>query len=322
MVDGIYIDIINYFLTKTNILSFISIQNLCKRYGEKVALNNLNLEIPKGSIFGLLGPNGAGKSTFIRILNQIIASDSGQILLNGKPLSQEHYRDIGYLPEERGLYRKMKVEEQMIYLARLKGLKKSVAKDRVRHYLNKLDLLDRANSNLEDLSKGMQQKIQFISTIIHEPNLIILDEPFSGFDPINADIIKEEIFELQRNGATIIFSSHRMESVEELCEYVALIHNSKKILDGKKIEIQEEFSKGVFSLEYKGEWLNKKSEFDIISESKTSDKTSLEIRLNESQQTNDLISATLSEVELLSFNKKLCSMHEIFVNKIKEEGHE
>ena len=303
-------------------MSFIEIRNLCKSYGDKLALSDLSLEIPEASIFGLLGPNGAGKSTFIRILNQIIAADSGEIFIHGETLNSSHYKEIGYLPEERGLYPKMKVAEQMIYLSQLKGLKRSVAKERVGYYLKKLGLLDRANSNLEDLSKGMQQKIQFITTIVHEPKLVILDEPFSGFDPINADIIKDEIIELKQKGTTIIFSSHRMESVEELCEYVALIHNSKKILDGKKIEIQENYSKGIYSLDYTGDWTQSKENYDILSERKSNDGVNhLELKLRENQESNDLIQATLSEVELLGFNKKICSMHEIFVNEIKAKNH-
>lgn len=216
-------------------------QHISKKYATHQALKDVSLSIPQGKIFGLLGPNGAGKTTFIRIINQIIGPDEGTILFDGEPLRPEHISMIGYLPEERGLYRKMKVGEQAIYLARLKGLSKKEARQRLEEWFDKFQLSGWWNKRVEELSKGMQQKIQFIVTVLHQPKLLIFDEPFSGFDPVNADIIKKEILQLKQNGATIIFSTHRMESVEELCDHIALIHRSQKILDGSLHEIKMRF---------------------------------------------------------------------------------
>src|SRR5690606_30759373 len=210
----------------------LEIHNIIKQYAEHRALDDVSMTIPAGKIFGLLGPNGAGKTSLIRIINQITAPDEGHILFDGQPLSPDHIAQIGYLPEERGLYKKMEVGEQMIYLAQLKGFSKQQAKARLDHWFERLDMKAWWKKKIEDLSKGMQQKVQFIATVLHEPKLIILDEPFSGFDPINAQIIQDEILKLNQEGATIIYSTHRMETVEELCDHIALINKSKKILDG------------------------------------------------------------------------------------------
>ena len=218
-------------------------KNVTKTYGDHTALSNISLQIPKNCIYGLLGPNGAGKTSFIRIINQITHQDSGEILLNGEPLAPKHIASIGYLPEERGLYKSMKVGEQALYLAQLKGLSKSEAKTRLKYWFDRLDIGDWWDKKIQELSKGMAQKIQFIVTVLHEPKLLIFDEPFSGFDPINANIIKDEILQLKENGTSIIFSTHRMESVEELCEYIALIHKSEKILDGKLSDIKKEIGR-------------------------------------------------------------------------------
>ena len=223
-------------------------KEVTKQFGEHIALNKVSLEIPKNSIYGLLGPNGAGKTTLIRIINQIMYPDMGEVYFDGELLKPHHIAMIGYLPEERGLYKSMKVGEQAMYLAQLKGLSKSEAKKRLEYWFQKFEIGDWWNKKVQELSKGMAQKIQFIVTILHEPKLLIFDEPFSGFDPINANIIKDEILNLKANGTSIIFSTHRMESVEELCEYIALIHQSEKILDGKLSEIKKAYKNNMFKV--------------------------------------------------------------------------
>lgn len=228
----------------------LEIHNIVKQYADHRALDDVSMTIPPGKIFGLLGPNGAGKTSLIRIITQITAPDQGHILFDGTPLSPEHIAQIGYLPEERGLYKKMEVGEQMIYLAQLKGFSKQQAKTRLEHWFKRLDIQDWWKKRIEDLSKGMQQKVQFISTVLHEPRLIILDEPFSGFDPINAQIIQDEILKLNQEGATIIYSTHRMETVEELCDHIALINKSKKILDGPVKEVKGSYKRQIYEIDY------------------------------------------------------------------------
>ncbi len=228
--------------------NILVVDDVTKQYGEHTALKHVSLEIPKNSIYGLLGPNGAGKTTLIRIINQITYPDHGTVFFDGKPLKPEHIAQIGYLPEERGLYKSMKVGEQVLYLAQLKGLSKRDAKARLKFWFDRFEISDWWGKKIQELSKGMAQKIQFIVTVLHEPKLLIFDEPFSGFDPINANIIKDEILQLKENGASIIFSTHRMESVEELCEYIALIHRSEKILDGKLSDIKRAFKKNIFEV--------------------------------------------------------------------------
>lgn len=221
--------------------NILEIKNLTKRYAEKVALNDVSLNIPRGEIFGLLGPNGAGKTSLIRLINQITYPDSGEILLNGKKLAAGDVRYIGYMPEERGLYKSMKVGEQAMYLAQLKGMSKADAKRQLNMWFEKFGIGDWWNKKIQELSKGMAQKIQFIVTVLHQPEFLILDEPFSGFDPVNANLIKDEIINLKKNGTTIMLSTHRMESVEEMCDYIALIHQSKKVIDGKLIDVKKQF---------------------------------------------------------------------------------
>ena len=233
-------------------MNLLETRHIVKDYAEHRALDDVSINIPKGSIFGLLGPNGAGKTSLIRIINQITGPDSGEIIFDGKPLNDSHIHRIGYLPEERGLYKKMKVGDQLLYLARLKGLSKNEAMDRLKIWFTKFDIKTWWDKQVADLSKGMQQKVQFVSTVLHEPDLIILDEPFSGFDPINANLIRDEILELREKGSTIIFSTHRMETVEELCDYIALIHRSKKVLDGPKNVIKEQFKTNTYFVEYSG----------------------------------------------------------------------
>ncbi|WP_276390254.1 ABC transporter ATP-binding protein [Eudoraea chungangensis] len=223
-------------------------QEVTKKFGNQYALNKVSLSIPENCIYGLLGPNGAGKTTLIRIINQITFPDSGSVLFDGRPLRPQDIASIGYLPEERGLYKSMKVGEQALYLAQLKGLTKSEAKKRLKYWFERLEIGDWWNRKVQELSKGMAQKIQFIVTVLHQPKLLIFDEPFSGFDPINANIIKDEIINLKDQGASIIFSTHRMESVEELCEYIALLHNSEKILDGKLDDIKKQYKNNTFEV--------------------------------------------------------------------------
>jgi len=222
--------------------------NVTKKFGNQIALNNVSLAIPKNSIYGLLGPNGAGKTTLIRIINQITYPDSGEVIFDGELLQPHHIEHIGYLPEERGLYKSMKVGEQALYLAQLKGLGKSDANQKLKYWFDKLEIGDWWNRKIQELSKGMAQKIQFIVTVLHEPKLLIFDEPFSGFDPINANIIKDEILKLKDKGTSIIFSTHRMESVEELCEYITLLHNAEKILDGRLEDIKKEYKNNMFKV--------------------------------------------------------------------------
>src|SRR5690625_2964388 len=226
----------------------LEVHNVSKNFGDFTALNQVSIEVEKGSIFGLLGPNGAGKTTLIRIINQITLPDSGSVFLDGEPLQPHHIRDIGYLPEERGLYKSMKVGEQAMYFARLKGLSKEEARDRLKYWFDRLDIGDWWNKKIQELSKGMAQKIQFVVTVLHNPKLLIFDEPFSGFDPINVNLIKDEILQLREEGATIIFSTHRMESVEEMCDHIALIHKSNKILDGKLIDIKRAHKSNTFEI--------------------------------------------------------------------------
>ena len=228
--------------------NILTVENVTKTYGNYTALNNVSIAIPKGSIFGLLGPNGAGKTSLIRIINQITLPDSGTILLDGEKLQPNHVQQIGYLPEERGLYKSMKVGEQALYLAQLKGLSEAEARKKLNYWFEKFEITDWWNKKIQELSKGMAQKVQFIVTVLHSPKLLIFDEPFSGFDPVNANLIKDEILQLRNEGASIIFSTHRMESVEELCDNIALIHKSNKIIDGKLDEIKQQFKTNQFEV--------------------------------------------------------------------------
>ncbi len=248
----------------------LSAKGVTKRYTNHVALDDVSLTIPEQSIYGLLGPNGAGKTTFIRIVNQIINADAGDISIFGERLTEKHIGVIGYLPEERGLYKKLKVGEQLLYLAQLKGLSRTEALARSKKWIEKFDIKDWWNKKVEDLSKGMAQKVQFISTVMHEPRLIILDEPFSGFDPVNAQLITEQILDLRKNGSTIIFSTHRMETVEDLCDHVALINKSKKIVEGTKKQIKDTYKTNTFSVEHKGTF-SINGQYELVSQTKVDD---------------------------------------------------
>jgi ABC-2 type transport system ATP-binding protein len=297
----------------------LSIRNIVKQYAGHRALSDVSLEVEKGQIYGLLGPNGAGKTSLIRIINQITAPDSGEVYFNGQKLNQNHIERIGYLPEERGLYKKMEIGEQMIYLARLKGLSRADATQRLKFWFEKLEMETWWKKKIEELSKGMQQKAQFVATVLHEPDLIILDEPFSGFDPVNAEIIKDEILELNRKGATILFSTHRMESVEELCDAIALIHKSQKILDGKVKAIRHSYRNDTYLVEYAGEKLNfdGTQPFDVVSELADGDNThTIRLKLNGNNTSNDVLQYLIPKARINMLQEVIPSMNEIFIEKV------
>jgi ABC-2 type transport system ATP-binding protein len=296
--------------------------DVTKRYAQHLALDQVSVTIPEKTIYGLLGPNGAGKTTLIRIINQIITSDSGEIKIFGEKLSQKHIGVIGYLPEERGLYKKLKVGEQLLYLAQLKGLSRSDAQARIKKWLAKFEITDWWNKKVEDLSKGMAQKVQFISTVMHEPRLIILDEPFSGFDPVNAQLITEEILELKQRGSTIIFSTHRMETVEDLCDHIALINKSKKILEGSKKQVKEQFRTNTFAVEHKGKFsLNGK--YELLSQEVIEDDfIRSTVKMTTPVNTNQLIRDLTEVTEVHSFIEKVPTMSEIFISLVKGKSHE
>ena len=301
----------------------IQIENLHKSYQEHVALKNINLNIQKGSIFGLLGPNGAGKTSLIRILTHITEADSGQILFNGEKLSQNHIYEMGYLPEERGLYKKMTVKDQLLYFAELKGLSNSVAKEKLKYWVDKFEIKSWLGKKVEELSKGMQQKIQFIATVVHEPKLIILDEPFSGFDPINAQIIVNEILQLKEKGASIIFSTHRMDSVELLCDHIALINHSEKILDGAVLDIQNQFKKNHFEIKYHGEALQSNEQIEIVGH-KIENGIHADIIASKHFQSNNALIKELMQypISLNAFTEKLPTMEEIFIQAVKQKNQQ
>lgn len=297
-------------------------KGVTKRYTNHLALDDVSITIPEKTIFGLLGPNGAGKTTFIRIINQIINADAGAISIFGEPLREKHIGLIGYLPEERGLYKKLKVGEQLIYLAQLKGLSKSEATVRSKKWIKKFDITDWWNKKVEDLSKGMAQKVQFISTVMHEPRLIILDEPFSGFDPINARLITDEILELKDNGSTIIFSTHRMETVEDLCDHIALIDKSKKILEGSKKDVKATYRTNTFLVEHRGPFNLNGGIYELLDQKHLEDEFYRStVRMMEERSPNTLIRDLTSLTEVHSFVEKIPTMGEIFITLVKGETH-
>ncbi len=302
-------------------MNLLETHHIVKQYAQHRALDDVSIAVPKGSIFGLLGPNGAGKTSLIRIINQITGPDAGEVFLAGEPLRPEHIKRIGYLPEERGLYKKMKVGEQLLYLAQLKGLSEKQAMQKLKIWFEKFEIKTWWEKNVEDLSKGMQQKIQFVATVMHEPDLIILDEPFSGFDPINANLIKDEILELRDRGMTIIFSTHRMESVEELCDYIALIHQSKKILDGPKKAIKEQFKTHTYRVDYAGQLTDLPADFVIQHSQPTDDGlTRADITMPPDAAVNDLIQALLNRVAIRSFGENIPSMNDIFIKAVNGQS--
>lgn len=300
----------------------ISIRNIVKQYAGHRALNDVSMEIERGKVFGLLGPNGAGKTSLIRILNQITAPDGGEILFNGEHLSRKHTEQIGYMPEERGLYKKMEIGEQILYLAQLKGMSRPEAIRRLRMWFEKLGIEAWVNKKIEDLSKGMQQKAQFVATVLHEPELLILDEPFSGFDPVNAEIIKNEILELNRKGTTIIFSTHRMESVEELCDSIALLNLSKKILDGNVKAIRNQFRNGTYRLDYNANQLNDahQAPFSILKEEHSDAGTSMIVRMKENTAPNDALLFVAQRAGITHFEEVIPTMNEIFIRTVNSQN--
>jgi ABC-2 type transport system ATP-binding protein len=293
-----------------------------KKFANHTALDNVSINVPENSIFGLLGPNGAGKTTLIRIINRITAPDKGEVLLNGRPLQPEDVNIIGYLPEERGLYKKMKVGEQALYLAQLKGLPKKEALKRLKIWFEKFEIQAWWDKKVEELSKGMAQKVQFITTILHEPQLLIFDEPFSGFDPINANILKQEILDLKKKGSTIIFSTHNMGSVEELCDHIALIDNSKNILEGQIDTIRREYKSNIYEISFNGEPKKISSSlnanYEIIDTTKTNGYNSIKVKLHKETNENELLSLIIPSVEVISFNEIIPNMNDIFIKVVNE----
>jgi len=299
--------------------------SVSKKYGDFTALNNVSIAVEKGAVFGLLGPNGAGKTSLIRIINQITMPDSGTVFLDGEPLRPDHIQNIGYLPEERGLYKSMKVGEQCVYLAQLKGLSASQAKKRLKYWFERLEIGDWWDKKIQELSKGMAQKVQFVVTVLHEPKLLIFDEPFSGFDPINASLIKDEILRLRDNGATVIFSTHRMESVEQMCDHIALIHKSNKILDGKLIDIKKSYRSNTFEVglitENKPHVISQlKEKFDLEPAhfKSINDTLKYKIKLPQNTSSNDLVSYLTSKGELNHFVEVIPTANDIFIETIQK----
>ncbi|WP_348796971.1 ABC transporter ATP-binding protein [Flavobacterium adhaerens] len=304
--------------------TILEVNNVVKQYGDYVALNSVSLSIPKGSIFGLLGPNGAGKTSLIRIINQITMPDSGEVILDGEKLQPKHVQHIGYLPEERGLYSSMKVGEQCLYLAQMKGLSKSEAKKQLEYWFDRLGINGWWNKKIQELSKGMAQKIQFVVCVLHKPKLLIFDEPFSGFDPVNANVIKDEILELQKQGSTIIFSTHRMESVEELCDHIALIHKSNKLIEGKLIDVKRQFRTnsyevGILSDNIEGLMYDVTQKFKVGSANFKSlnDELKLEIQIGNSTP-NDLLNVLVQRGQITHFVEKIPSVNDIFIQTVSQ----
>lgn len=297
-------------------------EKVVKKFINTVALDQVSVSIPRGSIYGLLGPNGAGKTTLIRIINQITAPDEGSLIFNGEKLRPEHISRIGYLPEERGLYKKMKVGEQALYLAQLKGLSKKEAMSRLKKWFGKFEILDWWNKKVEELSKGMQQKVQFIVTILHEPELLIFDEPFSGFDPINADMLKKEILAIRDEGATIIFSTHNMRSVEELCDHITLIDKGRTLIEGDILEIRDRYRSDTFEVGFQGEADKLKqslnNHYQLLETSCEGDLHKARIKLLHHTTENELLSLLIPSLNIISFNEVYPSMNDIFIKVVKE----
>jgi len=304
--------------------NILEVNKVLKQYGDYVALNEVSLTVPKGSIYGLLGPNGAGKTSLIRIINQITMPDSGEIILDGEKLQPKHVQYIGYLPEERGLYKSMKVGEQCLYLAQLKGLSKVEAKAQLDYWFERLDIKGWWNKKIEELSKGMAQKIQFVVCVLHKPKLLIFDEPFSGFDPVNANLIKDEILELQKQGSTIIFSTHRMESVEELCDHIALIHKSNKLIEGRLDDVKKKyrtnsFEVGILSDNVEGLMYDITQKFTVgqTNFKSLNDELKLEIQLGNATP-NELLNVLTQRGQVTHFLEKIPSVNDIFIKTVSE----
>lgn len=310
-------------------MNIIEVDQVTKAFSNHLALDNVSLSVPEGVIFGLLGPNGAGKTTLIRILNQITFPDSGTVYFKGHPLEADDVRQIGYLPEERGLYKKMKAGEQAMYLARLKGLDRNTAYKRLRIKFEQYGILDWWSRPVEELSKGMQQKLQFITTILHKPSFIILDEPFSGFDPINSNLLKEEILQLKKDGATIILSTHNMASVEEICDEIALINHAQKILEGNIHDVKNRFKKNIYAIEMSADSSDVTSllqhPYELIEKQTSPRSTSYTVKIQDDQPANNLLKMLVEHGNILSFNEILPTMNEIFIEQVQtfnQQHHE
>ncbi len=305
-------------------MDLFSAQEVTKSYSNFKALSEVSISVPEGTVFGLLGPNGAGKTTLIRIINQITAPDSGTIWFEGRKMKEDDIYKIGYLPEERGLYKKMKVGEQALYLGMLKGLSRKDAMRELKMWFEKFEIISWWDKKVMELSKGMQQKVQFICTVLHKPKLMIFDEPFSGFDPINSEIMKQEILRMKKEGATIIFSTHNMESVEELCDHIALIDKSKKILDGPTLNIREQYKSNIFDVSYKGDYTNIEQKFtgkySILSHDETGRTNTLKIQFLNGSNSGSLIKDLVEHVEIVSFNELIPSMNEVFIKVVKQNS--
>jgi ABC-2 type transport system ATP-binding protein len=304
----------------------LQVKNVVKQYGDYTALNSVSLSVPKGSIYGLLGPNGAGKTSLIRIVNQITMPDGGEVLLDGEKLNPSHISHIGYMPEERGLYKTMTVGEQALYLAQLKGLSKKEAKEQLNYWFEKLDIKGWWDKKIQELSKGMAQKIQFVVTVLHRPKLLILDEPFSGFDPVNANLIKDEIMELRDKGTTVIFSTHRMESVEDMCDHIALIHKSNKLIEGQLQEVKKQYRTNTYEVgiapqNFQGlladistKYTTKQANFKTLD-----DELKLEVALPAGQTPRDLMQYLLQHGEVTYFVEKIPSVNDIFIQTVSQK---
>ncbi len=306
----------------------LKVEHIVKQYANHRALNDVSFEVPQGCVFGLLGPNGAGKTTLIRIINQITGPDEGKVFLNGEPLAPHHVHTIGYLPEERGLYKKMKVGEQALYLARLKGMTKNEALHRLKYWFDKFNIGDWWHKKVEELSKGMAQKVQFITTVMHEPRLLILDEPFSGFDPINANLIKAEILELKEKGTTIILSTHNMGSVEEICDHIALINKSRKVLSGPVGEVRNRYKENMYEVLLRGNMIGFANalwtDFEMVDNQPDGEAVRCKIRLLNNRTLNDLLGVAIQHSEVMEVRELIPSMNDIFIKVVNEnaEGHE
>lgn len=304
-------------------MNILQIEHVTKRYAGHTALDDVSLEVPQGSIYGLLGPNGAGKTTLIRVINRITLPDTGTVIFNGHPITDDDIHHIGYLPEERGLYKKMKVGQQAIFFARLKGLSRREAVERLKKWFVRFGIEDWWDKKVEDLSKGMAQKVQFITTVVHEPRLLIFDEPFSGFDPINANLLKREIMRLRDNGATVIFSTHNMSSVEEICDHITLINKSHNILSGSVDEVRRRFGENIFEVTYDGDTALLESVAapmaELLGTTEVSDTPyhTTRLKLNPTTSVRSIVAAVNDTVNLRSFNEVIPSMNDIFIRAVE-----